>query len=150
MDDAACRQQALDLLARREHSRLELERKLAVRDHPAEVIARTLDQLEHSGLLDAARFAESFVRSRIGKGQGPLRIRRDLNERGLSGDEVEHAIAAVEIDWTAIAQAVRKKKFGAKSPGAFKERVRQSRFLQYRGFTADQIRAVLNLDPDYD
>jgi regulatory protein len=150
MDEAACRKQALDLLARREHSRLELERKLAARAYSPDVIARTLDRLQQSGLLDAARFAESFVRSRISKGQGPLRIVRELTERGLSGAEAEDALAAIEIDWQAVAHGVRKKKFGDKPPREFKERARQSRFLQYRGFAADQIRAVLDLDPDYD
>jgi regulatory protein len=150
VDDAACRQQALDLLARREHSRLELERKLIARDYATDVIARTLDALQQSGLLDTARFAESFVRSRINKGQGPMRIRRELSERGVSDEQARDALGAVEIDWTTIAQSVRTKKFGAEPPREFKDRARQSRFLQYRGFTADQIRAVLDLEPDYD
>jgi len=150
VDAAACRQQALDLLARREHSRRELERKLSARSYASGVIADTLDALERAGLLDAARFAESFVRSRIARGQGPLRIQRELAERGLAADESERAFAALEIDWTALARSVRAKKFGARIPQVFAERARESRFLQYRGFTSDQIRAVLDLDPDYD
>jgi regulatory protein len=150
VDAAACRQQALDLLARREHSRLELERKLSTRSYADDVIADTLDALERAGLLDSSRFAESFARSRIARGQGPLRIQRELIERGLSGAMADSALAALDIDWTALARSVRTKKFGASVPRAFAERVRESRFLQYRGFTSDQIRAVLDLDPDYD
>jgi regulatory protein len=68
-DEAGCKRTAVELLARREHSRLELERKLATRGFPEAVIAPALDALEHSGLLVAARFTESFIRSRIAKGQ---------------------------------------------------------------------------------
>jgi len=144
LDAAACRQQALDLLARREHSRKELERKLARRAYPATTIATTLDQLEQSGALAARRFAENFIRSRVAKGQGPVRIRVELTERGIAATEYLELLDAAGIDWTELAAAVRGKRFGSGRPANIKERARQIRFLQYRGFEMDQINAALD------
>jgi regulatory protein len=136
------------VLARREHSRLELERKLATRGFPEAVIAPALDTLEQSGLLVATRFTESFIRSRLAKGQGPVRIRAELAERGV-GDAAE-ALRGSDIDWLASARAVLRKRFGAEPPRDYRERGKRARFLQYRGFTADQVRAALELDADSD
>ncbi len=149
-DEAACTRTAIDLLARREHSRLELERKLATRGFPKAVIAPALDALEHSGVLVATRFTESFVRSRITKGQGPVRIRAELAERGVAGEQASDLLRGGDVDWLATARAVRRKRFGAEPPRDFRERAKQARFLQYRGFTSDQVRAALELDTDSD
>jgi regulatory protein len=142
-DALACKRQAVKLLARREHSRLELERKLGMRSFDAEVVAATLDELEHDNLLDTARFAESYVRSRAEKGFGPKRIRLELGERGVGGTEADAALEAAAIDWAERARGVREKRFGAPAPGEFTERARQSRFLDYRGFEAADIAAAL-------
>jgi regulatory protein len=149
-DEAGCKRTAVELLARREHSRLELERKLATRGFPEAVIAPALDALEHSGLLVAARFTESFIRSRIAKGQGPVRIRAELAERGVPEEQAADLMRGSDVDWLATARAVRRKRFGAEPPRDFRERAKQARFLQYRGFTADQVRAALELDADSD
>lgn len=147
-DEAACKRTAVELLARREHSRLELERKLAARGFPDGVIAPVLDALEQSGVLAATRFTESFIRSRVAKGQGPVRIRAELAERGVAdGAEL---LRGGDVDWLATARAVRLKRFGAAPPRDYRERAKQARFLQYRGFTADQVRAALELDTDSD
>lgn len=145
-DDAriACRKQALRLLARREHSRRELERKLHVRSFDADLIAATLDELGQEKLLDAARFAESYVRMRSEKGYGPKRIRLELVERGIPGADACHALETAEIDWSEHACRVREKRFGPDLPAAFAERARQSKFLDYRGFESGQIAAALS------
>lgn len=149
-DAPACRQQALDLLARREHSRVELERKLTVRSYTDDVIKATLDQLEATKLIDHARFAESFIRARANKGQGPVRIRRDLRDRGIEADLADLAFEGSDIDWFKLAATVRQRKYTADVSLSYKERARQSRFLQYRGFTLDQIRAALDFDDNSD
>jgi len=149
-DETACRAQALRALARREHSRLELERKLAARGHDASVIALTLDRLEDSGLLDADRFCESFVRSRVARGQGPSRIARELAERGIDAQKAGQAIGHGGDDWVALARSVRRRRFGAELPKSYQERARQSRFLQYRGFSMEQIRAAMESDPEFE
>ena len=138
-DEAACKRTAVELLARREHSRLELERKLAARGFADDVIGPALDALERTGTLAASRFTESFIRSRLAKGQGPVRIRAKLAERGVVDEQAAELLRSADVDWLATARAVRRKRFGAEPPRDFRERARQARFLQHRGFTADQV-----------
>ena len=147
-DAGACRRVALGLLARREHSRLELERKLAARGFPPESIGSTLDELEESGALASARFTESFIRARADKGQGPVRIRAELVERGVDREQAAELLRAADIDWIAVASSVRDKRFGARRPRDFKERARQTRFLEYRGFDRGQIGRALGSGDD--
>ena len=150
LDAPACRRRALDLLARREHSRLELERKLSARGFAAELITPALDRLEHEGLLAATRFTESFIRTRVAKGQGPHRIRAELAARGVAATEAEELLAAAEVDWGALAGDVRRKRFGPERPADFKDRARQVRFLEYRGFDRAAIEAALEVPADSD
>jgi regulatory protein len=150
LDAPACTRAALDLLARREHSRRELTRKLDARGFPDEVIAPVLDDLERSGTLAEARFTESFVRSRVAKGQGPARIRAELAQRGVADADTEGALREADVDWRATIRAVRRKRFGPELPRDYRERARQARFLEYRGFDSAQIRAALELDGDSD
>jgi regulatory protein len=150
VDEPACKRTALELLARREHSRRELTRKLAARGFPADVVTSTLDELERTGALADARFTDSFVRSRVAKGQGPQRIRAELAQRGIGDDEVDGVLRAADVDWLATIRAARAKRFGPDLPRDYAERARQARFLQYRGFEAAQIRAALEFDADSD
>jgi regulatory protein len=150
LDAEACTRAALDLLARREHSRRELTRKLAARGFPDDIAASALDGLERSGALAEARFTETFVRSRVARGQGPARIRAELAQRGVADDDVEGALRGAGVDWLATIRAVRRKRFGPELPRDFRERARQARFLEYRGFGSAQIRAALELDGDSD
>ena len=150
VDAPACTRAALQLLARREHSRRELTRKLAARGFPEDIISPVLDELERSGSLAEARFTESFVRSRVAKGQGPARIRAELAQRGVADAEVEGALHEADVDWLATIRAVRRKRFGPSPPRDYLERARQARFLEYRGFDSGQIRAALELDTDSD
>ena len=150
LDEPACRRAALELLARREHSRRELTRKLASRGFPADVVTSALDELERTGALADARFTDSFVRSRIAKGQGPQRIRAELAQRGIAGDEADDGLRAADVDWLATIRAVRAKRFGPELPRDYAERARQARFLQYRGFDSAQIRAALEFEGDSD
>jgi regulatory protein len=145
-DRPACRRRALDLLARREHSRLELERKLRRAEHSPELVAGVLDELERDGLLSDGRFAESFVRARIAKGQGPNRIRMELIERGVAA--ADETIRAAGCDWNRLARDTRARRFRGGTPRDYKERARQARFLEYRGFTAEQIRNALESADD--
>jgi regulatory protein len=150
--DAArqCRRQALDLLARRDHSRLELERKLTTRGYAPPVVGSVLDGLQQDRLLEEDRFVESFIRSRARKGQGPARIRLELGQRGIDEGRARDGLAQAGVDWFELAAEARAKRFGAGPPGDFKARVRQAKFLQYRGFDSEQIRAALDLADDSD
>ncbi len=148
------RKKAMDLLARREHSVVELQRKLQshvdgrakAQNLDADAIDDVLATLQNEGLLSDERFTEAFVRYRSNNGYGPQRIQAELRERGVS-----EKIAAIYLDfsdpqWFERALSVRNKRFGEGKPKDFKERARQARFLQYRGFTTDQARQALDGD----
>lgn len=143
---ADVRRAAMNLLARREYARTELIRRLEGRGLPAELVAAVTDDLVAENLLSDARFAESFIASRAARGQGPMRIRRELEERGVSGDLIDIAFDEAGTDWFARAIAVRRKRFGPAMPADFPDKAKQMRFLQYRGFAPEQIRAAVGSD----
>jgi regulatory protein len=149
-DAPACTRAALELLARREHTRRELTRKLTPRAFPDDIVAPVLDELERSVALAEARFTDSFVRARIAKGQGPQRIRAELAQRGIDADAADEVLRGADVDWLDAIRAVRAKRFGAEPPSDYAQRARQARFLQYRGFSSAQIKAALEFDPDSD
>ncbi len=136
------RRAGMDLLARREHSQLELRRKLGAREFPDDLIEQALHGLQDDGLLSDQRFAGSFAGSRLRRGQGPQRILAELRQRGVADALALRAVEELRADWFAEARAVRARRFGADTPADFKERARQARFLQYRGFTAEQAMAA--------
>ncbi|MEQ8663170.1 MAG: regulatory protein RecX [Gammaproteobacteria bacterium] len=142
---------ALAALARREHSRRELERKLAARGLDDSAVAAALDDLVSRGLQDDGRFAVSYVRVRAGKGFGPRRIVMELRERGIDAATASAACAAAETDFATLAHSVRERKFH-RLPQSLPERAKQTRFLEYRGFEAAHIRHALGQtrdDEDY-
>jgi regulatory protein len=150
-DDAtACRHRGMDLLSRREHSRLELERKLTERGFGAECVQSVLDRLQEDNLLNEGRFVESFVRARVGKGQGPTRIYADLSQRGVDMNRARVWLEQAEVNWPSLAAGVREKRFGSGRPQDLKARARQARFLEYRGFDRQQIEAALELAGESD
>ncbi len=138
------RKKAMDYLARREHSHDELCRKLEKAGFETNVTLDVIEQLQKDGLQSDRRFAEAFVQSRISQGKGPTRIRADLSQRGIRGSMIHETLGDAEQDWFALARETRQKKFGADAPVDFKEKARQMRFLQYRGFEPDQIQAAVS------
>lgn len=138
----------MDYLARREHGRSELFDKLSRLGFEADVADDAVAQLVEDGLQSDARFVEAFVRSRINQGKGPAKIRSDLREKGVNDGVTEEGIREADQDWYALAVEVRLKKFGAERPAEFKEKARQMRFLQSRGFEQDQIQAAVSAGDD--
>jgi regulatory protein len=136
------RQTALNLLAIREHSSHELSRKLKIKKFAEAEIKELLLQLEKEGLLSNLRFLESFINQRQRKGYGPLRIQAELNERGIPEDLIEQVLNINDNAWLIEVRLVWQKRFKKKAPQDFKERAQQMRFLQYRGFTQEQIDSV--------
>lgn len=139
----------MDFLARREHSELELARKLATRGYAADVVEATLAALVADHLLSNARFAEAFVHSRIQRGSGPQKIRAELRERGIPDELIDASLEAHADSWRDLAREVREKRFGLAQPRDFRERSRQMRFLQQRGFSSEQISSAFQ-DGDTD
>ncbi|MDX1455793.1 MAG: regulatory protein RecX [Gammaproteobacteria bacterium] len=137
---------AVGMLARREHSRQEIGRKLGQRGLDEDVIEQVLAGLEAEGLLSEERFVEQFVYQRVNRGDGPMKIRLELGRRGIDGEVVDIAIDAAEVDWQAQAESARQKRFGREIPAEYSERAKQARFLQGRGFGMEQISRVLKGD----
>ena len=138
----------MDYLARREHGRAELLTKLEKAGFDPDISEDAVAQLVEDGLQSDTRFVEAFVRSRIGQGKGPARIRAELREHDVTGGLIDTGLANAEQDWFALAREVRLKKFGTGQPRDFKEKARQMRFLQSRGFDSDQIQAAVSADPE--
>lgn len=139
-DPALVRAKALELLARREHSRLELRQKLLQRGFPSDHIEATLDRLVEERLLDENRYAELYACGRADKGYGPLRIARELRERGVPEDAVAATLAILEDDWLPRLRELHRKRFQSRIPADTAGRIQQIRVLRQHGFTLDQIK----------
>lgn len=131
---------ALALLARREHSRAELRRKLAAYAESAEQLEQLLDELEQQRRLSDVRYAENRVSIR-GRRYGNARLDREMRQVGVAPEAIASALAAAG-DEVGRCRAVWQKKFGL-LPDTPAEQAKQQRFLQYRGFSQDSIRRVL-------
>ena len=142
----ALRGRALAMLARRDHSRLELSRKLLEQGGATDLVEAVLHELAERGLQSDARFAEVFVRSRAERGCGPRTIMADLRGRGVDGELAEQALEASGYDWQQQASALRERRFGRAVPVDMREKARQLRFLQYRGFSGAQAGRALRCD----
>src|SRR5580700_6790994 len=111
------------------------------RGFAAPAVRTVVEELVASGALNETRFAENYVNWHAGRGQGPIRIAADLRRLGLPGGLVDAALASGP-DWPALARRVRTAKFGRQPPASWADKARQARFLQYRGFSSDHIRAA--------
>ncbi len=123
------------MLARREHSRRELLHKLQLRFSDIDLIEETLNKLVDAGWLNEFRFVEAYIRSRAARGFGPMRIRQELLQRGIVDELIEEKLYNLsDINWQELAEQVRVKKFGEEKPKQYSERMKQLKFLHYRGF----------------
>ncbi|MGR6034909.1 MAG: regulatory protein RecX [Candidatus Nitrosoglobus sp.] len=146
MDDsdlAKIRNLMLEMLSRREHSIWELQRKLVVRGYQSNLIEAVLVELCRDNLQSDQRFTENYIRSRVEHGFGPHRIAAELRERGVSTELIINCLKQ-EDQWDSQVIKARNKRFGQVIPSSLKERNQQIRFLQYRGFTQEQINHALN------
>lgn len=132
---------ALKLLAMREHSRAELERKLKVHEQEPGTLKRALDELQARGFIDEQRVADSLVHRRAGR-LGAGRIRQELQAKGLDAERVALAVAGLKATELERAREVWRKKFG-EPPTDAASRAKQARFLAGRGFSGEVVRRVL-------
>jgi regulatory protein len=148
-DPRAAHAAAVALLARRDYSTQDIERKLKQRGFGSAAVTQAITELAQSRLLNDERFSENLVTYRARRGQGPARIRQELQRSGLDQAAIDNAIKGPaedgrdRPDFVKLAREARARKFGPEMPKDWKERARQARFLQYRGFSTDHIRAVL-------
>jgi regulatory protein len=133
---------ALRLLSAREHSRAELERKLASFEEAPGQLARVLDALQAKDFINEGRVVESVVHRRAGK-LGASRIKHELQAKGLEPQAFAEAVQALRASEVERAREVLRKKFGEPAADAA-ERSKQMRFLASRGFGGDAIRKVVS------
>ena len=129
----------MDLLCRREHSVYELTRKLKQRGFENEQINEAIETLQRDNLQSDSRFVESAVNHRINSGFGPVKIRYELRQKGASDSIVDDYLSGLEVDWDSRMAGVRIKKFGNSIPVEYKEKMKQARFLQNRGFSPESV-----------
>lgn len=132
---------AIAYLSRREHSRVELARKLsAYCEDPAE-IERLLDTLQHGNWQSDERFAEAFVQ-RTSARQGTMRIMQTLHQHGLPDEALDTLRAQLQESEAGRVRAVWERKFGM-LPVDARDYARQYRFLASRGFSSECVRRLL-------
>ena len=139
--DPTLKARALRALARREHSRAELERKLAPHAESAQQLQALLDRLVQTGLLSNERFAQSVVHRRAST-RGAAVIRHELRAHGLADEVVSSQLASLNKSEFARARALWLRRFGT-APQSLPERARQMRFLVSRGFSADVVGRIV-------
>ncbi len=137
-------QRALGLLVRREHSRKELERKLATRGVEAEEAKAAVEKMCGEGWQSDERFAELLVRSRAANGYGPLHVRAELGSHGVPHDLIAAAMENFDGDWNGIARGLIRRRFGERGPQDMAQRRKAGDLLMRRGFAGDQVRAALD------
>jgi regulatory protein len=147
-DPLEARKKAMDYLARREYGGKELSAKLVGAGFDEPTALSAVAQLTLDGLQDDRRFVDNFIQSRVQQGKGPVRIRLELGQRGMDEALVEEVLNERDDDWRSLARNLRQRKFGRGQPHDFREKARQMRFLQYRGFTQDQIQTAVGRDTD--
>ena len=137
---------ALKLLAGRDYSRFELERKLAAKEPDPGEVKKALDELQAKGFLDEQRVVDSLVHRR-GPRLGAGRIRQELQAKGIDAERVAVAVASLNATEFERAREVWRRKFGT-LPLDAAQRAKQSRFLAARGFGGEVVRRVLNTPDD--
>jgi len=130
---------AYRLLARRDYSSISIEQKLITKGFASDEITPVLAELSREGAINDQRFVENYIRYRQNHGYGPLRIRQELQTQGLAKEMIEDQLDITDNAWFAEVKKVWQKRFRGKKPSNLQDQGKQLRFLQYRGFTQEQI-----------
>lgn len=144
------RDTAFNILARREHSEQELIKKLLVKfKDESENIMLVIKELQNDNIQDDDRFAASFLRSKIVRRHGKNRIINELKQKGVHADSIEYAFQSEpDIDWFKLAKDLKESKFGKDIATEYKQKAKQCRYLQYRGFSFDEINYAIRDNTD--
>ncbi len=128
-----------DLLSRREYAFNELLDKLVRLDFDRDLCLQQLSKFSEKDIQSDQRYCEMYVRSAFNKGKGPNLIRHFLSTHHIDEPLIDAQLNDDTYDWFELADIVRVKKYGEERPQDFREKQKQMRFLQYRGFTHEQI-----------
>jgi regulatory protein len=129
----------LRLLARREHSRKELLNKVMTKGYSRETIENVVSELAEQGLQNDQRFMESYARQRIAKGYGPVRIKYELQQKGIEDCDLYSVVEESAGSWAELLNSIYARKYNEANSITRKEWAKRSRFLQQRGFSGEMI-----------
>jgi regulatory protein len=138
------------LLSKREHSFAEISQKLSQQEFSTSDIHTVLDKFVENGIQSDARFTFHFVRNCWMKGQGLSRVKQALKAHNIDSSLLHQALDELDIDWYSKAYEVKCKKFGEEVETDWSKKQKQMRFLQYRGFSQDQISFAISEKPNLD
>jgi regulatory protein len=134
---------AMNMLAMREHSRFELAQKLGKKSEDNVLIVQVLNRLEKDNLLNDQRFALMFIRSKANSGFGPYKIKQELQSKHVGKILIAEALVELDIDWFKNATELYLKRVAQVTDIDIKEKHKQSRYLQNRGFSSEIARDVV-------
>ncbi len=134
---------AMQLLSRRDHGEYELYQKLALKGYGEDDIQQAVNFCLDHNYLDDLRYAKSQIRQHVYKGHGERRIRQELNQKRVADSVIELALEEEPQDWSELAKQAAEKKFKGVKAQDQKEYAKQVRFLQYRGYSFEQIAYAL-------
>lgn len=135
----------IDLLSRREHSVKELSNKLRIREYQEDEITEVLNFLVQEDYLNELRYTDSVYRTRKNKGYGKLYIENELSQKGIKQSMIAEVSDDLDIDWYQHAESVYQKRYKNIEIVDQKEKAKRIRFMQYRGFSSDEIFTVLDM-----
>ncbi|HBX8242171.1 TPA: regulatory protein RecX [Klebsiella pneumoniae] len=135
---------AVSLLARRDYASGELARTLSKMTENREKIDKALSRLVECGYLDDNRLITHMIDKHVRKKHGPARIKQEIRHKGFSPELVEQMLEKVDVDWYAMARELKVSKFGDAVASEAKEKNKQIRYLQYKGFSMDMIFEALS------
>ncbi len=145
-DAPSLKGRALRLLAQREHSRAELERKLARYEEEPGTLAQALDELAARDFISEPRVVQSVLHQRASR-MGAMRLKQELQQKGIGAEAIAGAMAQLKSTELERAREVWRRRFG-QPPADATERAKQTRFLLARGFSGEIVRRVLSLPDD--
>ena len=139
---------AIQLLSRRDHGECELYQKLIYKGYDENAVYEAIKFCLDHNYLDDLRYAKSQIRQHVYKGHGERRIRQELKQKRVADSVVEQAMEEEPQEWFVLAKQVAEKKFKGQKATEPKEYAKQVRFLQYRGYSFEQIDYALNACQD--
>lgn len=143
------RRAVLRWLTRRDYSLHEIQQKLQTKGFLPQDSAPIIEQFLAKGLINERRFAENFIYWRSNRGYGPMRISAELQARGIPAEMIADLLEITDNAWIIGARKSWQKHFKGKLPRDFNEKMKQARFLQYRGFTREQIERIFSKDDEF-
>ncbi|HED33248.1 MAG TPA: regulatory protein RecX [Gammaproteobacteria bacterium] len=137
---------AVAALARREHSVLEMHRKLTQKGFEAAEIDAAINRLVDNNLLSEERFTESYINMRKRRGYGPIRIAQELRERGVVDDIFNDFLDSSNPEWHEVMREQYIKKYARNDATEYAEKAKRAKYLQSRGFPLDWVFKLNSID----